>query len=277
MGHRHSHLRVYERQSELFPHRNFGTVYSARRSFFSVRNLSSRHNDTESVAIAADFDDWPKRALAKRQYASASTTRLPSHSFSDGHTFSEGAKKDIIKEEARSSPEIEPKSLRTKYRADSGTAEDILPLELLEADRQQKQHQAMKRLFQTNFQAPVHATLNGESGESGMVLEVMCGQGTWTLDMANDFPTTMFFGVHTSRTYPTTDFPANCFFQEGTPLETRGLPFCDNTFDYVIQRFTLTELSPDQRERNLKELMRVTKPGGYIEVVEADVPDVRLV
>lgn len=96
-------------------------------------------------------------------------------------------------------------------------------------------------------------------------------------DMANDFPTTMFFGVHTSRIYPTADFPANCFFQEGTSLEARGLPFRDNTFDYVIQRFTLTGLSPDQRERNLKELMRVTKPGGYIEVVEADVPDVRLV
>ncbi|RUP51394.1 hypothetical protein BC936DRAFT_148417 [Jimgerdemannia flammicorona] len=280
MGHRHSHLRVYEGQGEPQWSQRFRTV---RRPYSSVRNLAHRfQNEADPVNIAAELKEWQQVGTGKRQFVS-STSTLPIHLADGGRR----GLNDVASWNLKATRAVqEEKSLKTKRslnalderrfgRTDSGTAESILPLEVLEADRVQKRHYAMKRLFKSNFQAPVTGILNGDNGEPAMVLEVMCGQGTWSLDMAKDFSTTMFFGVHSSRMYPTTGFPANCFFQEGTPLESRGLPFCDNTFDYVLQRFTLTSLTPEQRIRNLQELVRVAKPGGFIEVVEAEVPSIR--
>ncbi|KAJ3081218.1 hypothetical protein HK100_009929, partial [Physocladia obscura] len=49
-----------------------------------------------------------------------------------------------------------------------------------------------------------------------------------------------------------------------------GLPYEDNTFDFVHQRYLVAGLQKTQFPAVIRELMRVTKPGGWIELVELD-------
>ncbi|CAG8656281.1 5909_t:CDS:2, partial [Paraglomus occultum] len=50
-----------------------------------------------------------------------------------------------------------------------------------------------------------------------------------------------------------------------------GLPFPDNTFDFVRQAFVIICMNWQLwKEKVMKELIRVTKPGGYIEIMDID-------
>jgi ubiquinone/menaquinone biosynthesis C-methylase UbiE len=49
-----------------------------------------------------------------------------------------------------------------------------------------------------------------------------------------------------------------------------GLPFSDNSFDFVHQRLVIVALPTDQWVRQIQELLRVTRPGGWVELVEGD-------
>ncbi|RUS31999.1 hypothetical protein BC938DRAFT_476535 [Jimgerdemannia flammicorona] len=85
--------------------------------------------------------------------------------------------------------------------------------------------------------------------------------------------TPFFTGTDIADIFPQDDVPSNCSFESANTLE--GLPFADNTFDYVFQRFMVTAFTPAQWDRAIAELVRVTKPGGYVELgkwfVEGDV------
>lgn len=48
------------------------------------------------------------------------------------------------------------------------------------------------------------------------------------------------------------------------------LPFEDNSFDFVKQRLVTSSFTVADWKRVIEELVRVTKPGGYIELVEID-------
>jgi len=49
---------------------------------------------------------------------------------------------------------------------------------------------------------------------------------------------------------------------------TNGLPFPDDTFDYVFVRWLTTAFTEEQwKSAILPELVRVCKPGGWIEVI----------
>lgn len=49
-----------------------------------------------------------------------------------------------------------------------------------------------------------------------------------------------------------------------------GLPFPDNSCDFTHQRLVIVALPTDQWVRQLQELLRVARPGGWVEVVEGD-------
>jgi SAM-dependent methyltransferase len=60
--------------------------------------------------------------------------------------------------------------------------------------------------------------------------------------------------------------PPNYAFVPGNVLE--GLPFADGTFDFVHMRLLFTALPSDRWPLVVRELARVTRPGGWVESVE---------
>ncbi|KAI8095759.1 S-adenosyl-L-methionine-dependent methyltransferase [Thamnidium elegans] len=143
----------------------------------------------------------------------------------------------------------------------------LLPHDIDECGRLEKQHSAFRYIFQKNFWAPVRTQLE----EGITVLDSGCGPGSWTLDMAKDFPNSKFHGVDVSNVFPDETKPDNCEFIIGNLTET--LPFEDNTFDYVHQRLLILGLTNSGWEKCLSELLRVLKPGGYIEIHEPNMKD----
>jgi SAM-dependent methyltransferase len=87
--------------------------------------------------------------------------------------------------------------------------------------------------------------------------------------MANDFPHAMVTGIDISPIFPSEIKPPNCRFLRHNIIER--FPFPDNTFDFVFQRLLVAGLTRDHWTFVLKELERITKPGGWIELVEANV------
>lgn len=67
------------------------------------------------------------------------------------------------------------------------------------------------------------------------VVDVGCGAGNWVMDMAQDYPASTFIGVDVGDTFPeAVDRPPNCNFLQADV--TKGLPFEDNSIDYVFER-----------------------------------------
>jgi hypothetical protein len=49
-----------------------------------------------------------------------------------------------------------------------------------------------------------------------------------------------------------------------------GLPFPDNTFDFVMQRLSTPAYTSDQWNNVVSEMVRVARPGGYVQFIEID-------
>lgn len=99
--------------------------------------------------------------------------------------------------------------------------------------------------------------------------DISCGSGAWILEMATEFPNPKFTGIDIAPLYPTEIKPENVTFQQSNVLT--GLPFEDNTFDFVYIRFMIFAFSLEDWERAIREVVRVTKPGGWIEIMEKDI------
>lgn len=109
------------------------------------------------------------------------------------------------------------------------------------------------------------------------ILDVGCGPGTITIDFANYVPEGHATGVdlhqsvldqaweHVSKVSPT---PENISFKVGNVLE--GLPYPDSSFDVVFCNQMLLYL--DDPAKGLREMKRVTKPGGFVACRETEFP-----
>jgi hypothetical protein len=60
--------------------------------------------------------------------------------------------------------------------------------------------------------------------------------------------------------------PTNYIFSVGNILE--GLPFAPGSFDIVHQRLLITAIPRDRWPSIIQELVRVTRPGGWVELAE---------
>ncbi|CAG8582694.1 1557_t:CDS:2, partial [Acaulospora colombiana] len=101
------------------------------------------------------------------------------------------------------------------------------------------------------------------------VLDVGCGPATWILEMASEFPGNKFIGVDLSPIFPTSIKPQNVELRQLNVL-TCGLPFESDTFDFVYMRFMNLALTESQWPELTRELVRVCKPGGWVECMESD-------
>jgi ubiquinone/menaquinone biosynthesis C-methylase UbiE len=87
--------------------------------------------------------------------------------------------------------------------------------------------------------------------------------------MASEYPNAQFTGIDIARLYPSEIKPENVSFVQANVLV--GLPFPDNTFDFIHMRFMLFAFTLKNWEVAINELIRVCKPGGYIELMEKDI------
>ncbi|GAA5806419.1 hypothetical protein HPULCUR_011953 [Helicostylum pulchrum] len=153
-----------------------------------------------------------------------------------------------------------------RYHADEDVSY-ILPNDDDEADRVHQQHWILKYALQCNYHAPVTKML-----EDGIVvLDSGCGPATWTFEMGETYPQSTFHGVDASCVFPEDIKPANVEFVIGNIA--KHIPYPDNTFDYIHQRLLFLGLTHDDWENTLKELLRILKPGGYLELAEPDLQD----
>ncbi|CAG8565949.1 504_t:CDS:2 [Ambispora leptoticha] len=140
------------------------------------------------------------------------------------------------------------------------------PLTSEEIDRLQQLHYTWRWLWETNYSSPVEKLLQRK--RNVRVLDVGCGPGVWTLEMASEYPNVEFYGVDTFESFPAEIKPANVFFYK-TPFFV-NLPFDSEFFDFIVIRNLNSVLTvQDWSENVFKELVRVLKPGGIVESQES--------
>ncbi|CAB4474607.1 S-adenosyl-L-methionine-dependent methyltransferase [Rhizophagus irregularis] len=134
----------------------------------------------------------------------------------------------------------------------------------------QSPHYTLRYLWQSNYSAPVEDILLS----SGVVLDAGCGFGAWLIDMALEYQTTDFAGVGLSPHQFPSQIPNNVKFTQANILS--GLPFEDNEFDFVRLCYFANSLACSEWDPVVRELIRVTKPGGWIEFVEPGIVPINM-
>lgn len=87
--------------------------------------------------------------------------------------------------------------------------------------------------------------------------------------MASDYPQCDFHGCDIVDVANKEMIPNQFTFQLGNVAQR--LPYKDSMFDFVYARLLALALSEDEWPRATQEILRVTKPGGWIQLVDADV------
>jgi ubiquinone/menaquinone biosynthesis C-methylase UbiE len=107
------------------------------------------------------------------------------------------------------------------------------------------------------------------------VLDVACGPGGWVLETAAHYPTMQITGIDISWRmieYARAQAQARRLsrqidFQVMDAM--RPLEFADDTFDLVNMRFASSFLHLKEWSPTLRELLRVTRPGGTVRITES--------
>ncbi|CAG8793735.1 14090_t:CDS:2, partial [Cetraspora pellucida] len=151
-------------------------------------------------------------------------------------------------------------------------SKQALPSDTKEFERRVSAHLIFHYLWRSNFSAPVEEILMNDKAK---VLYIgRCGY--WTLEMASDFPKSIIVGISDpSCNLPSTyKQPSNVGFIEFNLLS--GIPFPDETFDYVHLSTMWASLTKQQYLSVIHETVRVTKHGGWIEIEEPDLEYINL-
>lgn len=148
-----------------------------------------------------------------------------------------------------------PAGEERRYRED---VPYLLPKDLNEINRLEFQHFALRAALKGNYLTPLR--------DPRQILDIGSGTGVWGREICREFPQA---GVHNvDLEESATESPANYYFTTHNILE--GLPFPDNTFDFVHQRLLLWAIPAQAWSPLIKEMLRVSTPGGCIEIVEGN-------
>ncbi|KAF0445555.1 S-adenosyl-L-methionine-dependent methyltransferase [Gigaspora margarita] len=140
----------------------------------------------------------------------------------------------------------------------------ILPNDNQEAIRFNESIKLKKKLFGSHFSAPVTELLTCGNAK---VLEIGTVGGFWLADMAREFPMSTFMGLDITTIFNPDHLPENSALLEHNYHE--GIPFPDNTFDYIFQHSISAKFRENLFNDHLDEMFRVLKPGGWMEVYGA--------
>ena len=147
----------------------------------------------------------------------------------------------------------------------------IFPKDEEEGSRLDLQHHLFKLAAGGLYRAPLY--------QPRSILDVACGTGIWAREMAQHFPKAQVIGFDIDKSLPEKamellgpggQFPQNFRFQVADALQP--FPFQDATFDFVHARLISPFVPIPRWPDVLREMMRVLKPGGVIEVVDMQGP-----
>src|SRR5579885_2558015 len=147
----------------------------------------------------------------------------------------------------------------------------ILPKDKVEGDRLDLQHHLLKVAAGKNYRAPLR--------QPRAILDVACGTGLWCREMAQEFKHARVTGFDIDRAPLERSlerlgsqgmFPPNFQFLEADAL--KPFPFADQSFDFTHARFISPFLPIKHWPHVVAEMVRVTRRGGYVELVDFDTP-----
>lgn len=139
----------------------------------------------------------------------------------------------------------------------------MLPKDMREVHRLDFQHYLLRQVLKSNYLAPVQ--------HPSAILDVACGTGRWIAEMGTEFPQSRVVGIDKTQLalqHATLPLPPNCSIQEADI--TSGLPFSFPYFDFVHLRFSIFAITLPHWPSIVQELVRVTRPGGWVELVDPD-------
>jgi SAM-dependent methyltransferase len=136
-----------------------------------------------------------------------------------------------------------------------------LPKDAEEDVRLNFQHHALFHAIGNHYIAPICPPLP-------LILDVGTGTGIWANEMARLFPTSVVVGIDLSDRSFKPPVQDNCLLRTGDVLA--GLPFPDEFFSFTHQRLLVAGLTAENWPRAIHELVRVTRAGGWVELVEVD-------
>jgi SAM-dependent methyltransferase len=158
-------------------------------------------------------------------------------------------------------PSDDQVSAAIQERSSSASVRYLLPRHPGEIDRLDIQHYGLRETLGANYLAPIEAPTR--------VLDVGCGTGQWGFEVCMTFPEALVIGLDLVAGKP--DRPARYGWVKGNLLQ--GLPFRRNQFDFVHQRLLVTGVPVASWQAVVADLVRVTRPGGWVELVEPLRPD----
>jgi SAM-dependent methyltransferase len=141
---------------------------------------------------------------------------------------------------------------------DGGDVAHMLPRHHTEIDRLDVPHYALRAALRGNAIAPLEAPRN--------ILDVGSGTGQWAYDLCAEYPEAAVVGLDLVPGKGDRR-PGNYRHVKANVLH--GLPFEDGSFDYVHQRLMVTALPVGAWPEVVRDLLRVTRPGGWVELVES--------
>ncbi|KAI7856735.1 S-adenosyl-L-methionine-dependent methyltransferase [Circinella umbellata] len=139
-----------------------------------------------------------------------------------------------------------------------------LPKDEEEQDRLIGQHFAIKEVYEGNFLSEVKNHVPFTTG--ARVCDIGCGAGAWLMDMAMEYPNCTFEGVDMVDVDKFEAMPSRINITYGDV--TDKLDFPDSAFDFVHMRLFVLALREDDWDHAIREAVRITKPGGVIQLLE---------
>lgn len=141
----------------------------------------------------------------------------------------------------------------------------LLPSNEQESSRQDFQHHVLRFALRGIFAAPLT--------NPAQVLDVGSGTGRWGMEMAGLFPQSRVTGVDLEP--PDVNAQSGSRSLNYTVVRDNvldGLRFASGLFDYTHMRLMLLAIPVDRWPGVVAELVRVTRPGGWIELMECGLP-----
>lgn len=137
----------------------------------------------------------------------------------------------------------------------------LLPKDEEETSRLNFQHHALHLTLGNHYLAPLPPALR-------TIVDIGAGTGIWAGEMARLFPESLVVGLDVDAAPFGKAAPGNCLLRTGDVL--KGLPLPDAFADFTHQRLLVFAIPDSRWPEVIHELTRVTRFGGWLELIETD-------